>query len=273
MWPLADHPYLPEVIRSRSPVSGEMIEDELGPSLAALIHETGIRYGAWVPVSAEGRLHGVLALTSRSKPIGAQELARCEAVAHILELALANALAYEINRHEATTDPLTSLSNRRGLRELFRARRARRSYGVLALDVDGLKEVNDRFGHAAGDELIASVGEALRTSLRGGDVLGRIGGDEFAAVIFDADEWSLRHAAERILDSVRDASSEWLEPSVSIGGACADAEASFGNVLHSADAAMYEAKRAGGMRFELAEDRVSGALSPALADSAGSALS
>jgi diguanylate cyclase (GGDEF)-like protein len=91
----------------------------------------------------------------------------------------------------AWTDPLTGLLNRRGFdeeleREDARARRNRTTAAVVLLDVRGLKSVNDTYGHTSGDALLRAVGSALRVCARGSDVAARFGGDEFAALLADA---------------------------------------------------------------------------------------
>jgi diguanylate cyclase (GGDEF)-like protein len=255
-WLTSDHPQLNEVIRTGSPTRGPLEPDEVGPSLVPVIEATGIRHCACVPIHARGALDGVLVLASRDRPIGERELARCVAIGHVFQLALANALTHERSEREAMTDPLTMLANRRGLDELFRARRGRRPFGVLSLDLDGLKAVNDRHGHGAGDKLIVCVANAIRRSLRDGDVLARIGGDEFAAVVFDADDEALESTADRVLRTLRTESSDSTRARVSIGGACADAGSAptLGTVLRRADLAMYEAKRSGGMCYASASE-------------------
>jgi diguanylate cyclase (GGDEF)-like protein len=170
-----------------------------------------------------------------------------------MELALKNALAHKRAQRAALTDPLTSLANRRGMERLVHERRGRRRLAVLAIDVDRLKEVNDRHGHAAGDELLLLVADAIRSVLRAGDVVARVGGDEFACVAFDADEEAAVLGASRLLKAVRNTDRRGWEPRVSIGVACAELGESLADILHRADAAMYQSKRAGGMRFALAD--------------------
>ncbi len=218
-----------------------------------LAEQQGVARGAWVPVIVGGQLHGVLAVAGRNRPIGEQELASCVAIVRIMELALANALSHEQLQRAALTDPLTSLANRRGLEQLVHERRGRRPFVVLATDVDGLKHVNDRHGHAAGDELLLSVANSVGSILRTGDVVARIGGDEFAAVVFDSDEASGASVAARMLECVRDQGTRRRRPRVSIGVATVEGGASLGRGLDRADGAMYAAKRAGGMRYMVAD--------------------
>ena len=198
-------------------------------------------------------VYGVLALATRGEAISAEQLSRCADVGQILELALGHALTHRQAERAAVTDPLTGLANRRGLEQLVRERRGRRSFAVLAIDVDGLKAVNDRNGHAVGDELLRIVAEAIGRALRDGDVLARIGGDEFVAITFDADQASANAVAQRMLESVRAAHTEKLHPRISIGVAYASPTDNAALVLGQADAALYDAKRLGGARYAIAD--------------------
>jgi diguanylate cyclase (GGDEF)-like protein len=148
---------------------------------------------------------------------------------------------------------LTGLANRRGLEQLVRERRGRRAFAALAIDVDKLKAVNDHRGHAAGDDLLIVVADAIGRSLRDGDVLARVGGDEFIAISFDADEVSASTVAQRMLDSVAAAHTGELQPRISIGVARGCQHDDSATVLRQADVALYEAKRRGGARYERAD--------------------
>ena len=253
-WPLPEHPLLAKAVRERVPTSGALDPAGLGPTVRDLASRQGVRHGAWVPVIVDRELHGVLAVAGRNRPVSSQEMSRCIALVRIMELALANALAHEHLHRAAHTDPLTSLANRRGMHQLVSERRGRRPLVVLAIDVDGLKDVNDRHGHAAGDELLRLVADAIGSVMRAGDVVARLGGDEFACVVFDSDEQGGAHIAARVLEAVINAPDCPRAPRVSIGVACAEPGGSLDSSVRAADAAMYEAKRAGGMRFQLAGD-------------------
>lgn len=257
-WPLEEHPLLEQAVRERTPVMGDLDPATLGPVVRGIAAEQGVAHGAWVPVVVGGELHGVLAVAGRNRPITEREFSGCVAIVQMMELSLANALAHERVQRAAHSDPLTGLANRRGLEQLVRERRGRRPFVILAIDVDDLKAVNDRFGHAAGDELLRRVGGSIGMILRTGDVVARVGGDEFAAVVFDADEESGASVAARILEAVDaqdaiGAGQRRRHPRVSIGVATVEPGASLGRGLDRADAAMYAAKRAGGMRYMVAE--------------------
>jgi diguanylate cyclase (GGDEF)-like protein len=167
---------------------------------------------------------------------------------------------------EAMHDALTGLPNR----ELFRMRvaravedceRTRRPFGVLLLDLDHFKEINDTLGHQVGDDLIVEVARRVRDNLRPGDTVARLGGDEFAVLTVDLDqeEDGLR-VAERLLEA--------LEDPFHAGDVRLDVQASLGLALHPdhgddvdtllqhADIALYEAKRERGTvsRYEPTSD-------------------
>lgn len=126
------------------------------------------------------------------------------------------------------TDPLTELANRRGLVDALDkfARRSKRTGQLLScilLDIDDFKSVNDRFGHSVGDRVIRAVADELHRALRPGDVAGRVGGDEFLAVLPGATVEQARAVGERVRDAVRRLGDEELADvgpvTVSIGAA------------------------------------------------------
>lgn len=148
---------------------------------------------------------------------------------------------------EARTDPLTGLLNRRALDERLEAELARqdRSGGPLSLlliDIDNFKPVNDEHGHAHGDKVLQGVADAMRRIARTADVLGRIGGDEFALLLGDTHENGAWTAANRLLEAIRE-----IGVTVSIGAATAEPSGHWdvASLLRAADEALYEAKHAG----------------------------
>lgn len=167
--------------------------------------------------------------------------------------------------HLAEHDELTGLYNRRvferRLEDLVAlAGRYGPSGALLMIDIDNLKDVNDMFGHAAGDELITAVAHAMRDRLRETDVLCRIGGDEFAVLLPRADREHALAAAEALLKCIGRRSVELgdearLRPAASIGVTVFDDFESPGTseVKAAADSAMYEAKRRGRNRAVLAD--------------------
>jgi diguanylate cyclase (GGDEF)-like protein/PAS domain S-box-containing protein len=164
----------------------------------------------------------------------------------------------------AMTDHLTSLYNRRyfmqrGTEEFKRARRTNQSLSILMLDIDQFKKVNDTYGHEAGDVTLQQVAAALKSSLREIDILGRMGGEEFAVLLPNTQSKDAGLLAERIRQSVGDAPFEipgkLLTITISIGAAVITNEMSgIDDMLRNADTAMYNAKRRGGNRVMQYED-------------------
>jgi diguanylate cyclase (GGDEF)-like protein len=113
----------------------------------------------------------------------------------------------EALRISAATDPLTGAANRRSLLgridyEIARHRRSRRSFALVMLDLDGFKQLNDRFGHAAGDDLLCDVAAALQSAIRDQDTVARIGGDEFCVLAPETDSVGARKLAGRVMTAV-----------------------------------------------------------------------
>jgi two-component system cell cycle response regulator len=152
------------------------------------------------------------------------------------------------------TDPLTGLTNARGLderleAEIARLRRYRQPLSLLLLDLDGLKTINDRHGHRAGDEAIRSLADVIRSQLRDTDLGARWGGDEFAVLAPNTSKADALSLAERIRSLIPERGGQW-PLSGSVGVATVDPKTDGGLVskvalMRAADAAMYEAKRLG----------------------------
>jgi len=160
----------------------------------------------------------------------------------------------------ARTDPLTGVGNRRHFvemaeMEIRRAARYQHPFSVAYIDLDRFKEVNDSYGHEAGDRLLRKFSDALEGSVRNTDILARMGGDEFAVLMPETG----REAAATACESVRDAISGIVSPSgdgvtVSIGLATWLTPPGSGDeILRCADALMYGVKASGrgGVRHEV----------------------
>ena len=153
-------------------------------------------------------------------------------------------------------DVLTGLANRRFLQEnekhlIAAAKRSRSQMAVLAVDLDDFKAVNDRYGHAAGDEVIVTSAERMKQLLRESDVIARFGGDEFVIVLGQIDDAeAAREVAGRVVDSLSQpiplaaGGTAHIGASVGIAMCCAGNE-TLNDLLKRADAALYAAKRDG----------------------------
>ncbi len=169
-------------------------------------------------------------------------------------------------RHDARKlalfDPLTNLPNRRFILDrLLDAERssiaAGHRFGIIYLDLDDFKEINDTLGHAAGDELLRDVSAAMAGALRAGDCLGRIGGDEFVVLAEHVDEASQVKALARRLKAIAETvsvpGSTSLRVQISCGSAIfPDDGRNADEVMRQADHAMYRAKRRRGRKNQLA---------------------
>lgn len=165
--------------------------------------------------------------------------------------------------HVATRDPLTSLANRAYLLQhlplaLARAKRQKTLMGVVLVDLDEFRNVNDTFGYASGDEALIAVGDRLKRSVRTEDLVARLGGDQFAIVlerlhtIADA-TFVVERALATITTPLLTRTDEWIRPRASIGVALTDgATDETAALLRDAEGASVQAKRAGGERFVFA---------------------
>jgi diguanylate cyclase (GGDEF)-like protein len=151
----------------------------------------------------------------------------------------------------AATDPLTGLPNRRifearAADEFAIARRKRRPFSILVMDIDNFKQRNDALGHAAGDEALRALGAVLEGCARQGDVAARIGGEEFAYLLPETDPSGALALARRIQAAIEEIPASSLPLTVSIGVATIDhTTPTWERLLIRADDAMYEAKRTG----------------------------
>ncbi len=154
-------------------------------------------------------------------------------------------------RRLAVTDELTGLRNRRAFEERLvmefsMARRRKRELSVLLIDIDNFKQINDRWGHAAGDEVLRRLGMILRTTVRLPDLPARYGGEEFIVLLPESGEESAMGLARRVMQRV--ATEEWENGPVTISVGMAAMNESLVNgyqLVELADEALYAAKRAG----------------------------
>ncbi len=200
---------------------------------------------------------GDVLLVGPERALADDEMSHARAVANTLAIAIARLRDEERVRHEAVHDPLTGLANRTLLQDhlakaIARSKRDGTTTGVLFVDLDNFKEVNDLYGHAAGDAVLLETGERLRTAVRPADTVARLGGDEFVVVCEDIDEATALTLGERLLETIGLPlllGEVAYEPSACIGIAlgCDDRDA----LLQQSDSAGYRAKAKGPGRVEV----------------------
>ena len=161
---------------------------------------------------------------------------------------------------EARHDSMTGLTNREHfVAHLGKCRRKSDVGAVLILDVDHFKTVNDTYGHHVGDRALLAIVSAITGSVREGDVVGRMGGEEFSVFLPEVDEEATLIVAERIRQAVEETDFEAeqgkkLPLSISIGGALSTGSETALDLIRLADARMYAAKRAGRNQVVLRDD-------------------
>jgi len=195
-------------------------------------------------------IHSDLSLTVADGPPGiyTEGGRMAESGSSVLVQLAGMALRFDVVSREATRDGLTGLFNRRYFDDFLTQSAARSQrhgwpFALVILDVDGFKAVNDRLGHAAGDNALRVIGTEIRKALRVGDMAARIGGDEFALILHDALELGATAVLQRLKDAVV-RSADGFDLRLSAGIAFAPAEGTDATSLYRmADRRMYETKR------------------------------
>jgi diguanylate cyclase (GGDEF)-like protein len=223
-----------------------------------------------VPLRAGGRSLGALELRL-AEPLGEDDVKVVELLAAAAAVALQNAHLYQETQRLATTDALTGLSNYRHFHDLLvlevqRARRMDYSIGLIIMDLDHFKQVNDRHGHPVGDLALRQVAEQLRKRLRRTDVIGRIGGEEFGAILPGDGLAEVAIVAEKLRRAVEEMpplrggmTTTPTAVTLSLGGTSLSSGAVDAELLISrADLALYEAKHNGRNQVRLWSDPARG---------------
>lgn len=238
--------------QSHPPVSGE-------PDIACYhLPPSSADCSLCVPLIAQGEAIGLLSFQNIT-PDNAPARAYLELMAEALGLALANQRLRDALLEKALFDPLTGLRNRHHLDDTLRtqlaqAMRSSESLSCLMIDIDHFKTINDRYGHEAGDEVIKSVAGIVKRAVRDGGMAFRYGGEEFLALLADANEDAAFACASEIHRevhtlSVRYGLTEIGPVDVSIGIASYPQHAQSDNLLRAADVALYRAKELGRSRI------------------------
>ncbi|MEX2256347.1 MAG: EAL domain-containing protein [Acidimicrobiia bacterium] len=236
----------------------------------AIEHDLVSCWSIPILAASDGRVLGTFAVyLSESREPTAAEESTLESVVQLAAIAVERTEFEDQLAHQAHHDPLTRLPNRTLFGELLehslrRAQRSGTGVGVLFLDLDRFKIVNDSLGHDAGDELLDALGERLSAVLRPGDVVARFGGDEFTVLCEDlepgvADRQAVG-VAERLIDALREpfqigGEEQFVSASVGIAISITGLDRPEA-LLRDADAAMYRAKERGKGRCEVFDERM-----------------
>jgi diguanylate cyclase (GGDEF)-like protein len=223
--------------------------------LAERVRETyGLAHTLAAPLVTEGEVVGAIVLSRRTAEPWPRVASRILAGAAIeASAALERAYSHRAAEARASTDALTGLPNRRYFDEfcglLARRRRADDALGVLMIDIDHFKRVNDKFGHGTGDEVLRAVAGAVGAAVRDDDVPARFGGEEFAVLLRDPTLRGAIEIAERVRAAVGalDLSRLGVQAvTVSVGVAVSHiADEPIGSIIDAADRALYAAKGGG----------------------------
>jgi diguanylate cyclase (GGDEF)-like protein len=220
----------------------------------------GLPYTLTAPLVAERRFLGALILSRRTRePWADPERRLLDWAAQEVAAAFSRAYTLEDAERGANLDALTGLPNRRYFDELLAIMGPRRrdtdSLGILMIDIDHFKRLNDRYGHAQGDVVLREVGGAIAMTLRAEDTPVRYGGEEFAVILRRASAPQASEAAERVRAAVSGLPIARLgieaPVTVSVGVAIAAEDEEVSAVIGRADQALYRAKRRGRDRVEV----------------------
>jgi diguanylate cyclase (GGDEF)-like protein/PAS domain S-box-containing protein len=229
--------------------------------------ELGVRSFLGVPLVAGSDTLGTLSLfrMAPGRPFSDRDRFLAEMVARQAGIAIQNARRYEEAKHLATHDSLTGVYTRHHFfelahREYERSLRYQRPLALIMLDLDGLKQINDEYGHQAGDQALQVLAQICKSALRQVDLIGRYGGDEFIILLPETELMKAVRAAERVRERANQAVIQnhqgAVRISVSLGVAALESDVeSFEALVDRADQAQYAAKENGKNQVRIWEAR------------------
>ena len=233
------------------------------PDALPTLVEQGVKAAMAAPVHEDDQVIGVLLLCSRreDRVFTRAEQDMLQSFAEHASLALTDARCVDAMLHQALHDSLTGLPNRalftdRLEHALVQGRRRGTTTGVVFLDLDRFKMVNDSLGHSAGDELLVTIARRIERSLRSADTAARLGGDEFAILLEDlAGIEEAELVAKRVIEAIeRPATIAGREVAIGASAGIAVGGSSASDLLRQADVAMYGAKAQGRGRYVVFEE-------------------
>ncbi|MHB8660069.1 MAG: PAS domain S-box protein [Solirubrobacteraceae bacterium] len=222
-------------------------EDPLSPT----VQHFGLTGSVAAPVQVSGELWGAVVAAAAEQHIAAGAELRLERFAHLASLAITNIETLETLEHRAATDPLTGIANHRTFHdrlrsEVERGRRYGRDLSVVLLDLDHFKAINDTHGHQTGDQVLKKVAQRLAGEAREGELVARIGGEEFAWLIPESDPHDAYAAAERVRRAIETTPFADVGTVTLSAGVCSTTHAHDAQqLMRNADRALYRAKENG----------------------------
>ncbi|HXG26342.1 MAG TPA: EAL domain-containing protein [Candidatus Binatia bacterium] len=253
---LADYPATRTVLERHEPYAVDVDDPDADPAEVAYLRSIGHRTLVMLPLVVRGESIGIVELSSeRAKAFSDRDVELAQLLVREAAVTFDNARLTEELRQQAYIDSVTGLANRSRLQDrvdhaLDRLRgRSPHRAALIFIDLDHFKHLNDRFGHAKGDEALRVIADRIRSIIRPGDTAGRLGGDEFAVLLEDVESAEdVSVVCQRLLEGL-------LQP-VELGDAAPIVGASIGyalstdatsseDLLRNADIAMYAAKAAG----------------------------
>ncbi len=240
-----------EVFRTGRPARTEAGYNSSTDPIAATMSRIGGTDGVAAPITVDGKLWGALGAAYGTELIPAGAEQRLERFASLVALAISNADARDKLARQASTDPLTGIANRRAFyeglsAEIARAHRYGRPLSLVLIDLDHFKAVNDQHGHPAGDRVLVLFAQLLTAYSREGEIVARLGGEEFAWLMPETDQHGAHAAAERVRTAIEttplgDVGSVTLSAGVGSSENNGDADA----LIRDTDRALYWAKHGG----------------------------
>jgi len=211
---------------------------------------------AVVPLICQERVVGVLNLADRMGDNGfeSEDIALIELFSQLIGASIGNIKLFERTQRQAITDGLTGLVNHKTFyeileKELWRSRRYGGQISLIMVDIDNLKQINDVYGHRAGDKAIKEISKRITKCIRQIDTAARYGGDEFAIILINTSIIDASVVAKRMLDTVSRIPASWnnqrIDLSISLGLCQYDSQATPENITGRSDQALYLAKQAG----------------------------
>ncbi|MCU0917195.1 MAG: sensor domain-containing diguanylate cyclase [Planctomycetes bacterium] len=211
---------------------------------------------AIVPLICHERVVGVLNLADKTagESFSGEDIALIELFGQLIGASLGNIRLFEKTQRQATMDGLTGLMNHKTFyetleRELWRSRRHGGTISLIMADIDGLKKINDSYGHRAGDKVIREISQRIRECIRQVDLAARYGGDEFAIILPNTELDAAMIVCQRIVDTVSRYPVIWqriqIPLSISLGVGEYGADTNPEDITSRSDQALYRAKLSG----------------------------